>query len=102
MKNRFSILFLCGHLFVRQLLAADYNGSVIDGNTYDCTAFSYDTGNFYNVTVDFSGDEATIYFNNGGHITITLDSEEIEDPNSISAYDYSKGVFWDLDVDGLE
>ncbi len=82
--------------------SAEYKGQNIDGIEYDCTAYSYSTGKYYYVTVEFDGDEATITFSNGGYITLTLDDEEIDDPHSISAYDYQRGVYWDLDVDGLD
>src|SRR5713226_112526 len=82
--------------------AAEYQGQDVDGQVYDATAFSYGTGKYYNVSVEFEGDEATIFFAKGGHITVTLDDEEIDDPHSISAYDYGKGTYWDLDVDGLD
>lgn len=84
------------------LYPAEYLGQDIDGTEYDCTAYSYDTGNYYYVTVVFWGGEATITFDHGGYITITLDDEEIEDPSSIDAYDYERGVYWELDVDGLD
>ena len=96
---------LCGVLLLlcpSVLFAAEYQGRDLDGEVYNATAYSYDTGNFYNVTVTFSGDDATIYFPKGGHITVTLDDEGIDDPSNISAYDYNKGVFWDLDVEGLD
>ena len=83
-------------------VAATYNGQDVDGTSYDCTAYSYETGKYYNVQVEFSGDEATLYFSNGGRRTLTLDNEEIDDPHSISAYDYERGNYWDLDVEGLD
>jgi hypothetical protein len=82
--------------------AAEYNGRNIDLEEYDCTAFSYSTSKYYQVTVEFDGDEATITFSNGGRLTLTLDDEEIDDPSSISAFDYKKSTYWDLEVDGLE
>jgi hypothetical protein len=82
--------------------AAEYHGADIDGSRFDATAFCYTTGNYYYVEVEFSGDEATIYFPKGGYITVTLDDEEIDDPRSISAFDYERGAYWDLDVDGLD
>jgi len=82
--------------------AAEYQGQDVDGQVYDATAYSYGTSKYYNVTVEFSGDEAIIYFQRGGHITLTLDDEEIDDPHNVSAFDYSRSVFWDLDVDGLD
>lgn len=97
----------CQHFIVSLVLAttptfgfaAEYNGSDIDGESYTCTAYSYSTGRFYYLTCEFSGDEVILNFPKGGHITVTLDDEEIEDPSSISAYDYNKSTFWDLDVD---
>lgn len=82
--------------------AAEYNGQDVDGQSYSASAYSYSTSKWYNVTVEFSGDDAEIFFQNGGHITVTLDDEEIEDPHNISTYDYAKSTYWDLDVDGME
>ena len=96
-------------LFVAVLLlltttpfAVEYQGEDVDGHLYSATAFSYSAGQFYNVNVEFDGDEATIYFHNGGHITVTMDDEEIDDPHDISCFDYNKSTFWDLDIDGLD
>ncbi len=83
------------------LYAAEYRGRDVDGETFSCTAFSYSTGRYYYGEVEFNGDDATLYFQNGGHINLTIDDEEIDDPNSISAYDYSRGIYWELDVDDL-
>lgn len=78
---------------------AEYLGSDIDGETYDCTAFSYETGKYYYVTCEFSGDEVILYFPKGGHKEISMDSEEIDDPSSIDAFDYEKGTYWEIDVE---
>tara|TARA_B100001059_G_C17438166_1_gene381341 strand:+ start:229 stop:531 length:303 start_codon:yes stop_codon:yes gene_type:complete len=93
--------FILTLLSVTTLYPAEYNGKNIDGIQFDCSAYSYDTGNWYYVTVEFEYDEATIYFDNGGYITLDLDNEVIDDPSSIEAYDYDKGVYWELEVDGL-
>ena len=77
--------------------AAEYNGVTIDGDELSCTAFSYDTGSYYDVAAEFSGDEVTITFGNGGSRTLSLDDDDIDDPSSISAYDYDNAVYWDLD-----
>ena len=82
--------------------AAEYLGEDIDGVEYDCTAYSYSTGNYYYVTVVFDGDEVQINFSNGGYITVTLDNEVIDDPHSIGAFHYERGTYWELDVDGLD
>lgn len=91
------ILFL-----VSTSYAAEYKGKNIDGVEFDCSAYSYDTGVWYNVSVEFDGDEVTITFSNGGYIILTLDDEVIDSPNAIEAYDYDKGVYWELEVDGLD
>ena len=101
MKNKIALLTL-SLLFLLNTYAAEYKGKNIDGVEYDCSAYSYSTGKWYNVTVEFDGDEATITFSNGGHITLTLDEEVIEDPSAIDAYDYNKGVYWELEVDELD
>lgn len=82
--------------------AAVFQGSDLDGNSYNCTAYSYSTGHYYSLTCEFSGDEIILYFPKGGHIAVTMDDEEIDDPSSISAYDYNKGNYWDVEVDDLE
>ena len=79
--------------------AAEYMGSDVDGESYSCTAFSYSTGSYYYLTCEFSGSDVILYFPNGGYIYVSLDSEEIDDPSSISAFDYDKGNYWDLDID---
>jgi len=79
--------------------AAEYNGCDIDGHTFDATAFSYSTGRYYFVSVEFYSDEAYVYFPKGGYIVLSLDSEEIDDPSCISAFHYRTGTFWDLEVD---
>lgn len=85
-------------LIALPVLAAECNGVNIDGQTFDATVYSYSTGRYYNVEVEFDGDEAIIYFSNGGHRTITLDDEDIDDPSSISAYDYQTGTYWEIDI----
>jgi hypothetical protein len=97
--KRLTIAMLLSALLGDACVAAEYLGSDIDGRSYSCTAFSYDTGNYYYLTCEFSGDEVIITFPSGGSVNVTMDSEEIDDPNSISAFDYDKGAYWDLDVD---
>lgn len=79
--------------------AAEYLGNDVDGESFSCTAFSYSTSNYYDLVCEFDGDDVILYFPNGGHIRVTMDSDEIDDPSSISAYDYDRGVYWDLEVD---
>ncbi len=78
---------------------AEYLGEDLDGQHFSGSAYSYSRGRYYNVNVEFSGDEAIIYFKRGGSRVLTLDSEEIEDIHSISAYDYQSGTHWEIDID---
>jgi len=96
------LVFLFASCLSTLSYSAEYSGKNLDGMEYDCTAYSYDTGNYYYVTVEFNGDEAMITFDHGGYITVTLDDEVIEDPSSIDAYDYDKGVYWEFEIDDLE
>jgi hypothetical protein len=96
------ISFLLAALCCGNLSAAEYQGEDIDGQTFDATAYSYSTSKYYSVQVEFEGDEVIIYFPNGGHRTLTLDDEEIDDPHSISAYDFSRTSYWEIDVDGMD
>jgi len=79
--------------------AAEYKGEDIDGNTYDCVAYSYSTGNYYYTYVEFDGDVARLIFSNGGYIYLTMDDEVIEDADDIDCYDYNTGIYWELNVD---
>jgi hypothetical protein len=96
------VTLLMALLLVSNIYSAEYKGQNIDGIEFDCSAYSYGTGNWYYVTLEFDGDEATITFSNGGYITLTLDDEVIDDPSAIDAFDYDKSVYWELEVDGLD
>lgn len=94
-------LYLCALVslpFLGSAQAAEYMGQDLDGQAYDCTAYSYSTGHYYDLECEFDGDDVILYFPKGGHIVVTMDSEEIDDPSSISTYDYKRGAYWDLDV----
>jgi hypothetical protein len=97
----FFIIYVVFWLPEYDIKAAEYMGRNIDGISYSCTAYSYGTRRYYYGTVEFSGDEAIFYMRRG-YIALTLDDEEIEDPHSISAYDYKNRVYWELDVDGID
>jgi hypothetical protein len=85
-----------------QTRGAEYKGRDVDGESFDCSAYSYSTHKYYNVTVEFDGDEATLTFSQGGKLVLTLDDEDIDDPSAISAYDFRHRTYWDLEVDDLE
>jgi hypothetical protein len=96
------VAFILSFFLLSSAYAAEYQGENIDGIEFDCSAYCYATGYWYEVTVIFDGDEATIYFSNGGYIILTLDDVVIDDPSAIDSYDYNEGVFWDLEVYGLD
>jgi hypothetical protein len=75
-------------------------GVIVEGTTYDALAYSNSTGGEYEVRVVFIGDEATVYFPEGGNLT--LDLEDVDDPHNILAYDFERGGHWDLVVLGLD
>ncbi len=82
--------------------AAEYKGQDIDGISFDATVFCYETGHYYTVTVEFDNDEAKIFFPKGGYITVTLDDEDIDNAHNISAFDYRRATYWDLDIETLD
>lgn len=96
------VIFCFTFLLCSYSYLAEYLGEDIDGIIYDCTAYSYDTGTYYYVSAEFDGDTVVITFDNGKSIILTLDDEVIEDPYSIDAYDYERGVYWELDINDLE
>lgn len=79
--------------------AAEYQGNDLDGESFSCIVFSYDAGSYYYLTCEFSGNDVYLHFDNGGYIVVSMSDDEIDDPSSISAFDYNKGNYWDLDVD---
>ena len=100
MKRKFYLFaFIISICFSGVIHSAEYQGSDLDGESFSCTGYSYDTGNYYYLTCEFSGSDVTLYFDNGGYITVSMDDDEIDDPSSISAYDYNKGNYWDLEID---
>lgn len=104
-KNKLRILMfslLCVLSYCMPVSAAEYLGSDIDGELFSGEAFSYSTGKFYFVDVEFSGSDAYLYFPKGGYIIVSLDDEEIDDPSNISAFDYKRGNFWEISIDNLD
>ena len=100
MNGKFYSLVLAATIAIPSIgNAAEYQGSDLDGDSFSCTAYSYDTGSYYYLTCEFSDSDVYLHFDNGGYITVSMDEDEIDDPSSISAYDYDKGNYWDLDVD---
>ena len=63
--------------------AATYNGKSIDKQKYLCMIWSQQKSRWYNAQVIFSGNRATIYWEDAGYINVNLDYEEIENLRSI-------------------
>jgi hypothetical protein len=91
------IILIIGMLSL-SALSATYRGKSIDGKRYNAEIYSYGTSKYYDVAVSFKGSDCTIHWSNGGRITIDLDDEDIEDPHDISAFDYKKATYYDIDL----
>ena len=104
LKNRLKIVIIFCLLLFQSMPAnaAEYLGGDVDGVLYSATAFSYSTNKVYYVDIEFSGNDVYIFFPNGGQITLALDNEEIDDPNSISAFDFRKSSYWEISVNNME
>ncbi|HEY9673796.1 MAG TPA: hypothetical protein V6D11_20310 [Waterburya sp.] len=63
--------------------AAEYQGKNIDGILIKGKALFSSTGGVYDVQVLFKGNQATLFFVNGDHITIKLLQSVISDPSDI-------------------
>jgi len=73
-------------------IAVEYQGKNIDGRKLAAKAYYSKTGAVYKVQVQFKKNRATIYFVNGGQVTIRLSHRVITDPSSIEGFG-SPGVF---------
>jgi hypothetical protein len=63
------------------------NQAQADGS-YDCDVTNSTRGNGpYSLGCDKEGDEVTIHFDNGGHVTVDSDG-----------YDYNTGETWDVEL----
>lgn len=91
-KRSLGLALLLSGLCVPAAIAVEYQGKVIDGQKFDATAYSHESGGTFNVKVQFKNKQATLYFVNGGKQTIRLDSREIEDPQEIVGWGRPFGV----------
>lgn len=81
--------------------AAEYQGINIDGQTFEATAYSYETGGLFDIQVKFKKRKATLYFVNGGRQTIRLNQPVITDPQHIDGWHrgfLTIGVFFSIGV----
>ncbi|MGF1601543.1 MAG: hypothetical protein ACFCU8_05880 [Thermosynechococcaceae cyanobacterium] len=67
-------------------LAAEYQGQNIDGELFEATAYSYETGGLYDIQVRFNEGRATMVFAGGSEQTIRLNQPVITDLNSIEGW----------------
>jgi hypothetical protein len=95
------LLVVTGLLYAVPAGAAEYKGRTVDQLKYEGRAFSFGTGKHYDVTYEFDGDEVTLTFEQGATLVLTLDDEEIEDPDAIDASD-ENGTSWELEVEDLD
>lgn len=85
--------FIPGMLLAQpKVMAAEYQGQILDGQTFDATAYSHGSGGTFDVQVKFKKKRATLYFVNGGQQTIWLDRREIKDPQQITGWGRPFGV----------
>jgi hypothetical protein len=66
--------------------AAEYQGKNIDGVLFKGKALFSSTGGVYDVQVLFKGNQATLFFVNGDHITIKLRQQVITDLSDIEGF----------------
>ncbi len=87
MQNRWAALLITT-LIISPLnaQAAEYQGKNIDGQTFEATAYSYETGGLFEIQVRFKKRRATLYFANGGRQTIRLNQSIIADPKHIEGW----------------
>jgi hypothetical protein len=82
------------------VFAAHFDGENIDGPQYPAFARSLVTGRYYSARVIFDRDRATVQFGTGTALALTLDDENIEDPEEVIGTD-RRGSVWALSIDGL-
>lgn len=81
---------------------ATHKGVSLDHSEYTAKAKCVTTDEkFDKVSIKFKKDRVNIYFDDGGHLTLKLESEEIADPHHIVAHVTDKGhesATWILDL----
>jgi hypothetical protein len=92
--GRTVLLFL---LLGAAVFAAEYQGQNVDGPRYWGFARSLETGNYYPASVVIDRDHASVRFESGKRLDLTL---EEQDPEEVLASDPHGR--WALSVDGLD
>jgi len=98
---------ICGCLLlICSAQAATHKGISLDHTEYTAKAHCVTSDQtFEKVSVKFDKDSVNIYFDDGGHLTLKLESEEIADPHKIVAHVTDKGyekVTWVLDLSNFK
>jgi hypothetical protein len=88
MKKQWAALWMTTALISHPLgaLAAEYQGQNIDGQTFEATAYSYETGGLFEIQVRFKKRRATMFFASGGRQTIRLNQPIITNPTHIEGW----------------
>jgi len=98
------LIALIGVLLVANYAArgATHKGVPLDDLEYTAAARCVTTDQtFEKVTIKFKRDTVNVYFDDGGHLTLKLEAEEIADLHHIVAHVTDKGsesVTWILDI----
>ena len=102
--RRLRLIALIGVWFASSYVAqgATHKGVPLDDREYTAAARCVTTDQaFEKVTIKFKRDTVNVYFDDGGHLTLKLESEEIADLHHIVAHVTDKGsenVTWILDI----
>jgi hypothetical protein len=92
-------VYLAGNFAAR---AATHKGASLDDTEYTATARCVTTDQtFEKVAIKFKRDRVNVYFDDGGHLMLRLESEEIADLHHIVAHVTDKGsenITWLLDI----
>jgi hypothetical protein len=102
--RKLRLIALIGVLLLANYAArgATHKGVPLDDREYTAAARCVTTDQaFEKVTIKFKRDTVNVYFDDGGHLTLKLESEEIADLHHIVAHVTDKGsesVTWVLDI----
>ena len=96
-------LIIAAMLLVEPLLvrAATYNGQSLDGQAIPATAFSQKDSKTYDVKVTFAQTDAILTFRDDSTVTLSLETETIDNPHHIRAFSRTNGAYWEIDLAGM-
>lgn len=85
MKVLWLVLFTLS-LWTTPIIAVEYQGENLDGRRLAAKAYYQKTGGVFEVHVEFKGNLATLYFNDGSQVTLRLGGQRISDPSNIVGF----------------